>query len=56
MIINFIAAMLIAHLGDSYPAKFPALIMLAAACFLFLHGPAELSVDRLLAKRIKTDA
>ena len=54
MIINFIAAILIAHLGDSYPAKFPALMMLAGACFLFLHGPGELSVDRLLARRAKT--
>ena len=56
MIINFIAAILIAHLGDPYPAKFPALMMLAGACFLFLHGPGELSVDRLLARRAKTNA
>lgn len=54
MMINFIAAILIAHLGDPYPAKFPALMMLAGACFLFLHGPGELSVDRLLARRAKT--
>ena len=54
MIINFVAAILIAHLGDPYPAKFPALMMLAGACFLFLHGPGELSVDRLLARRAKT--
>ena len=53
MIINFVAAILIAHLGDPYPAKFPALMMLAGACFLFLHGPGELSVDRLLARRAK---
>jgi putative oxidoreductase len=56
MIINFIAAILIVHLGDPYPAKFPALMMLAGACFLFLHGAGELSVDRLLAKRAKIDA
>lgn len=55
MIINFIAAILIAHLADPYPAKFPALMMLAGACFLFLHGPGELSVDRLLSRRAKTD-
>jgi putative oxidoreductase len=54
MIINFVAAILIAHLGDPYPAKFPALMMLAGACFLFLHGSGELSVDRLLARRAKT--
>jgi len=51
MIINFVAAILIAHLGDPYPTKFPALMMLSGACFLFLHGPGELSVDRLLARR-----
>ena len=53
MIINFIAAILIAHLGDAYPAKFPALMMLAGACFLFLHGPGELSLDRVLSRRAK---
>lgn len=53
MIINFIVAILIAHLGDPYPAKFPALMMLAGACFLFFHGPGELSVDRLLSRRAK---
>ena len=56
MIINFIAAILIAHLGDPYPAKSLALMMLAGACFLFLHGPGELSVDRLLARRVKSGA
>lgn len=55
MIINFITAILIAHLGDPYPAKFPALMMLAGSCFLFLHGPGELSVDRLLARRAKSE-
>ncbi|HEY5884731.1 MAG TPA: DoxX family protein [Pyrinomonadaceae bacterium] len=53
MMINFIAAILIAHLGDLYPGKFPPLMMLAASGFLFIHGPGELSVDRLLAKRGK---
>jgi putative oxidoreductase len=53
MIINFIAAIVIAHLGDPYMNKFPALMMLAGACFLFLHGAGELSLDRLLARRAK---
>jgi putative oxidoreductase len=56
MIINFIAAIVIAHTGDPYLNKFPALIMLAAACFLFLHGPGQLSVDNFLARRVHRDA
>ena len=51
MIINFVAALVIAHLGDAYPGKFPALMMLAAACFLLLHGPGKLSVDGALERR-----
>lgn len=51
MMINFIAAIIIAHLGDTYPNMFPALMMLAAACFFFLHGAGELSVDSMLLKR-----
>lgn len=51
MIINFIAAIVIAHRHDAYPNKFGALMMLAAACFFFLHGPGKLSVDSVLEKR-----
>ncbi len=51
MIINFIAAIVIAHRGDTYPNMFPALMMLAAACFFFLHGAGKLSVDSTLLKR-----
>src|SRR3712207_3699573 len=45
MIINFIAALVIAHVGDTYPNTFPALMMLAAACFLLIHGAGKLSAD-----------
>lgn len=51
MIVNFVAAIVIAHIGDAYPNTFPALMMLAAAAFLFVHGPGKLSVDDKLAKR-----
>ena len=54
MIINFIAALVIAHIGDAYPNMFPALMMLAAACFFLVHGPGELSVDRMIEKRAQT--
>lgn len=53
MIINFIAAIIIAHIGDTYQNTFPALAMLATACFLLIHGAGKLSVDDLLAGRGK---
>ena len=55
MIANFIAALIIAHIGDSYPNLFPALMMLAAACFFLLHGAGELSVDSYLENRKRED-
>ena len=51
MIINFVAAVLIAHLGDTFRGMFPALVMLFASCFFLLHGPGRLSVDDALARR-----
>ena len=51
MIINFIAALIIAHIGDTYPNMFPALMMLAAACFFLMHGAGKVSVDSLLERR-----
>ena len=56
MIINFIAALIIAHIGDTYPNMFPALIMLAAACFFVVHGAGKLSVDSVLERREGTRA
>ena len=55
MIINFIAAIIIAHVGDTYPNTFPALMMLAAACFFLLHGAGKLSVDDSLQNRFQDD-
>lgn len=51
MILNFIAALFIAHRGDAYPNMFPAIMMLAAACFFLLHGAGKLSVDSRLERR-----
>ena len=51
MIVNFIAALVIAHLGDTFRGMFPALVMLFASCFLLLHGPGKLSVDDAPARR-----
>lgn len=51
MIINFIAAIVITHIGDSYPSTFPALMMLCASCFLLFNGAGKLSVDDWWEKR-----
>lgn len=53
MIINFIAALVIAHFGDTYRNTFPALMMLSAAFFVLIHGAGKLSVDDALAGRGK---
>lgn len=51
MIINFIAAIIIAHIGDTYPNTFPALMMLFAAIFFFIHGAGKISIDDYLENR-----
>jgi len=38
MIINFIVAIGLVHLSDSYPQKFPAIMMLCSSIFLFLNS------------------
>lgn len=51
LIVNFVAAIVIAHIGDAYPNMFPALMMLAAACFFLFHGAGKLSLDDWLVSR-----
>ena len=50
-IINFIAAIVIAHLGQSFRQMFPALMMIAAGLFFLFHGAGPLSVDAWLERR-----
>lgn len=45
MVINFVAAILIAHRGDSFQEMLAALMMLASAIFFLLHGAGRPSVD-----------
>ena len=45
MVLNFIAALLVAHVGDSYTAMFPALVMLFSSLFLLLNGAGKPSID-----------
>jgi len=51
MIINFIAAIIIAHRGDTFRGMFAALMMIAVALFFLFHGAGRLSVDERLEKR-----
>jgi putative oxidoreductase len=46
MVINFLAALVIAHLGTPWQANYPAFVMLAAAFFFLLHGAGKPSLDR----------
>lgn len=52
MIINFVAAIIIAHIGDSYQRTFPALMMLFAALFFFVHGAGKFSIDEAIFKPV----
>ena len=45
-----VAALVIAHIGDTYPNMFPALMMLAAAGFFLLHGAGKFSLDGMIGK------
>ena len=51
MVFNFIAALLIAHIGQPFLDNYDALVMLFGAAFLLLHGPGALSVDERLSAR-----
>ena len=45
LVVNFIAALVIAHRGDTFVGMFPALTMLFAGVLIFLDGPGKFSVD-----------
>lgn len=50
MVINFIAALLIAHVGQPFLENYDALVMLFGAAFLLLHGAGALSVDEVISR------
>ena len=45
MIINFIMAIFLVHIGDSYPNTFPAIMMLSGSIFLLLSGAGPISIS-----------
>jgi putative oxidoreductase len=52
-IINFICAIFIAHVGQTFQQMFPALMMIAAGLFFLFNGAGKLSVDELLERRLR---
>lgn len=55
MVINFIAALLIAHVGAPFEANVPPFAMLLGSAFLLLNGPGRVSLDRLWFVRSARD-
>lgn len=51
MILNFIAALVIAHRTGGYPPAAPALFMLFSSIAFLVHGAGRLSVDERLRHR-----
>jgi putative oxidoreductase len=46
MVINFVIAILMIHIGNPYPAAFPAIAMLSCSLFLLFNGPGKWSLDK----------
>lgn len=53
MIINFVLALIIAHIGTTFEQSFDALAMLFGSVFFLFHGAGKISVDNLIANRKK---
>jgi putative oxidoreductase len=51
MIVNFVVALVVAHIGQPFLENYDALVMLFGAAFLLLHGPGRLSLDEWLSRR-----
>ena len=52
-IINFIAAIIIAHRGDDFRGMFPALLMIFVGLFFLFHGAGKPSFDEWWERRGK---
>lgn len=54
MIVVFVNAIIIVHLGNPYPDAFPALVMLVGSIYLLFNGAGKYSIDALLVKKYHT--
>ena len=52
MVINFIAALIIAHIGTTFQQSFEALMMLFGSLFFLFYGAGRISVDHLHTRRV----
>lgn len=52
MVINFLAALWIAHRSTPWAVTRPAVVMLVASLFFLLHGPGKLTVARLWPRKM----
>lgn len=48
MIVNFVAALLIAHIGAGFLDSFDALMMLFGSVFFLFHGGGKFSLDNII--------
>ena len=46
MIINFLVALFVVHLGTTFQQSFEALVMLLSSTFFLFHGPGKFSLER----------
>jgi putative oxidoreductase len=53
MIINFIAALFIAHIGTTFQQSFDAIIILFGSIFFLFYGSGKLSIDNSVLKQNK---
>jgi putative oxidoreductase len=51
MIINFIAALIIVHIGTTFQESFAALMMLFGSAFFLFYGAGKLSIDQKFNRR-----
>ncbi len=51
MIVNFIVALLMVHIGDTYSGMFPALVMLLGSLFLLFNGPGSFSLEKYFSDK-----
>jgi len=51
MVVNFVVALLMVHIGDPYPRAALAFAMLSGSLFLLFNGPGAMSIDRKLERR-----
>jgi putative oxidoreductase len=53
MMLNFVAALIIAHIGTTFQQSFDALTMLFGSLFFLIHGAGKYSVDEIRMRQNK---